>query len=612
MKQFYLLVLTILISAFGYAQLTPPADLQSYYSDVDFTQTQLDLFDDLATTTINAHANFLSYSNVWDASKITDLDPNNPNNVFLIYGWENGSDGDITNDLSRSKNSNGGGTGDWNREHTYAKSLGNPNLGTSGPGSDAHHLRPSDVQRNGERGSLRFAAGSGNSGTTSSGWYPGDATVGGTDWRGDVARMMMYMYSRYGTQCLPSNVANGITNSVDTNMIDLLLEWNAADPVSLIEDNRNTYHGDTSNTHAQGNRNPFIDNPYLATVIWGGVPAENRWGAQPPADTEAPTDPTALVANNPTENSIDLSWTASTDNTAVTTYIIYVDGTLYTSTNSTATTYTVTGLAPETTYSFTVLAKDAANNESSLSNADTETTLAGTPAGTSCITPVEQDFELMPANSSSYSSRAWTDSYGEWNATRARTDQDIAGSRAIVIDTRTNSAGTLTSPLIAGGIGELTLTTQQKYSGSGGTLSIYVNGVLKGNTTYDSTVQTTTISGIDTEGNITVVIQDDDTSNGARVAIDNLSWTCYTSLSVDEFALNTIKIYPNPVKGNLLNIEAKEATRFEIYDILGKKILEGNVTPTNNQVNVSKLNKGVFILKLETPNGSISKKLIKS
>ena len=612
MKQFYLIVLTVLISAFGYAQLTPPADLQSYYSDVDFTQTQLDLFDDLATTTINAHANFLSYSNVWDASKITDLDPNNPNNVFLIYGWENGSDGDITNDLSRSKNSNGGGTGDWNREHTYAKSLGNPNLGTSGPGSDAHHLRPSDVQRNGERGSLRFAAGSGNSGTTSSGWYPGDATVGGTDWRGDVARMMMYMYSRYGTQCLPSNVANGITNSVDTNMIDLLLEWNAADPVSLIEDNRNTYHGDTSNTHAQGNRNPFIDNPYLATVIWGGVPAENRWGAQPPADTEAPTDPTALVANNPTENSIDLSWTASTDNTAVTTYIIYVDGTLYTSTNSTATTYTVTGLAPETTYSFTILAKDAANNESSLSNADTETTLAGTPAGTSCITPVEQDFELMPANSSSYSSRTWTDSYGEWNATRARTDQDIAGSRAIVIDTRTNSAGTLTSPLIAGGIGELTLTTQQKYSGSGGTLSIYVNGVLKGNTTYDSTVQTTTISGIDTEGNITVVIQDDDTSNGARVAIDNLSWTCYTSLSVDEFALNTIKIYPNPVKGNLLNIEAKEATRFEIYDILGKKILEGNVTPTNNQVNVSKLNKGVFILKLETPNGSISKKLIKS
>ena len=36
--------------------------------------------------------------------------------------------------------------GDWNREHTYAKSLGTPNLGTSGPGADAHHLRPSDVE----------------------------------------------------------------------------------------------------------------------------------------------------------------------------------------------------------------------------------------------------------------------------------------------------------------------------------------------------------------------------------------------------------------------------------------------------------------------------------
>lgn len=60
-------------------------------------------------------------------------------------------------------------------------------------------------------------------------------------------------------------------------MIDLFLKWNAEDPVSQLEDNRNTYHGNTTNTYAQGNRNPFIDNPYLATVIWGGPAAQNRW-----------------------------------------------------------------------------------------------------------------------------------------------------------------------------------------------------------------------------------------------------------------------------------------------------------------------------------------------
>ena len=62
-------------------------------------------------------------------------------------------------------------------------------------------------------------------------------------------------------------------------MIDLFLDWNAEDPVSNIEDTRNTYHENTSNTYAQGNRNPFIDNPYLATLIWGGTSAENRWSS---------------------------------------------------------------------------------------------------------------------------------------------------------------------------------------------------------------------------------------------------------------------------------------------------------------------------------------------
>ncbi|WP_034059473.1 endonuclease [Lacinutrix jangbogonensis] len=84
-------------------------------------------------------------------------------------------------------------------------------------------------------------------------------------------------------------------------------------------------------------------------------------------------------------------------------------------------------------------------------------------------------------------------------------------------------------------------------------------------------------------------------------------------LSVDEFTAEAaVKIYPNPVKGSFLNIEVKQNTSFEIYDILGKKILDGNVTPTSKQIGVSQLNKGVYILKLETPNGGLSKKLIKS
>ena len=55
-------------------------------------------------------------------------------------------------------------------------------------------------------------------------------------------------------------------------MPNIFLEWNQQDPVSLYEQNRNNVL-----QNMQGNRNPFIDNPYLATLIWNGPTAEDTW-----------------------------------------------------------------------------------------------------------------------------------------------------------------------------------------------------------------------------------------------------------------------------------------------------------------------------------------------
>lgn len=243
---------------------------QSYYNGLDLNKTGVALKNELATKIINTHTKVLTYG--WDATKATDINPNNAANVLLIYGWENGSDSDCTNDLERSVNSNGGSSCDFNREHVYPKSLGTPTFGNNtAPGADGHHIRASDVQRNGQRGNQKFADGSGNSKNVTGGWYPGD------EWKGDVARIIMYMYLRYGSQCLPTNVGVGSAASTPDDMIDLFLKWNAEDPVSQVEDNRNKYHENTSNAFAQGNRNPFIDNPHLATRIWGGPAAQNRW-----------------------------------------------------------------------------------------------------------------------------------------------------------------------------------------------------------------------------------------------------------------------------------------------------------------------------------------------
>ncbi|PKV51651.1 putative secreted protein (Por secretion system target) [Aquimarina sp. MAR_2010_214] len=361
MKKLFLLLLAIPV--IGYSQIP------SYYSDVNLTLSGTALKNELVDKVTNTHTTFLSYTpGVWNALKQTDLEPSDPSKVILIYGYSD-TDGNSNTDRTRGVNNNGGGSTDWNREHVYPKSLGNPNLGTSGPGADAHHLRPADVQRNSSRGNRKFADGSGNSGSTSQGhWYPGD------EWKGDVARMMMYMYIRYNNRCLPKNVGVGVAASSDNNMLQLFLEWNAEDPVSPLELQRNPIL-----ENIQGNRNPFIDNPAFATQIWGGPQAEDRFGNTGGSDTVAPSIPANLIAANTTQISTNLSWGASTDNVEVTGYDVFRNGTFLSAT--TTTNYIVSGLTANTTYSFYVKAKDAAGNRSTASTTISVTTQNTSPGG---------------------------------------------------------------------------------------------------------------------------------------------------------------------------------------------------------------------------------------
>jgi chitodextrinase len=97
-----------------------------------------------------------------------------------------------------------------------------------------------------------------------------------------------------------------------------------------------------------------------------------------PPDTQAPTTPTNLAAATVTDTSVTLTWSASTDNVAVTGYEVWVNGSK--TADVTTTTYTATGLTPLTTNTFKVRAKDAAGNFST-ATADLEvTTQASTPA----------------------------------------------------------------------------------------------------------------------------------------------------------------------------------------------------------------------------------------
>jgi chitodextrinase len=92
-------------------------------------------------------------------------------------------------------------------------------------------------------------------------------------------------------------------------------------------------------------------------------------------DTTAPTTPTGVTAVAISGTKIDVSWIASTDNVAVTGYRVYRNGVLLTTLGS-VTTVLDTGLTPNTTYTYTVDAIDAAGNASSKSTSAAATTLA--------------------------------------------------------------------------------------------------------------------------------------------------------------------------------------------------------------------------------------------
>lgn len=210
-----------------------------------------------------------SGTDTWDILKEADRDPNNANNVIGIYSAFS-MDGPAEYD---------GGNG-WTREHVWAKSRGNFSENST-PGSDAHHLRAEDASTNSARSNRNFDEAA-TQYVDASGQYSGptDSYTGGSGaftWepraavKGDVARMLFYMATRYeGENGDPDlELTETLLNNTDTSPIhaklSVLITWHNADPVDAAEQSRNDII-----FGYQGNRNPYIDHPEYVSLIWGG------------------------------------------------------------------------------------------------------------------------------------------------------------------------------------------------------------------------------------------------------------------------------------------------------------------------------------------------------
>jgi endonuclease I len=211
-------------------------------------------------TIIKDHQRY-DYGCVWTMLAELDVNPEDSSEVIGFY---------TRRPIAIVDRDRGGNTPNaWNREHIWAKSHGFPGKGQHGY-TDIHHLRATDKSVNADRGNLDFAE-SDNSHWECSGcywdsnsWEPPDEV------KGDTARMMFYMATRYDgndNSGTPDLVLVDQYTSVDQPRFGLLcdlMQWHVADPVSPSEQQRNELA-----FQWQGNRNPFIDRPDYAVLIWG-------------------------------------------------------------------------------------------------------------------------------------------------------------------------------------------------------------------------------------------------------------------------------------------------------------------------------------------------------
>jgi hypothetical protein len=164
-------------------------------------------------------------------------------------------------------------------------------------------------------------------------------------------------------------------------------------------------------------------------------------------DTTPPTVPTGLTVTGTTSSGVSLSWTASTDNVAVTGYSVYRGTTL--AGNTTTTTFTDSGLSASTQYSYTVKAYDAAGNISAASTAVTATTSAGSTGGTgpSCTATysISSDWgsgfnaNVTITNTGTTATKSWTVTWtwggnqtitNIWNATDTQSGKAVTAINA--------------------------------------------------------------------------------------------------------------------------------------------------------------------------------------
>jgi len=618
-------LLLLLFPAFAFSQI--PAGYYDAASGLSGYELKSRLHEIITQKVYSYH-----YSNVIGLYVNTDLDHyyENDGTVLDIYS-ENPTGPDAYNyDLTQNISSASAEGQGWNREHGVPQSTFYGNYPMY---SDLNYLIPTDAYINQRRSNYPYARNNGSSYTFTNGSKLGKSTTPGytntvyepiDEFKGDVARYLLYFIVRY------EGSLNNFNYLVSTATLDgteekgykdwyitMLKEWNALDPVSQREIDRNNAVFAIENV-----RNPFIDHPEYVNMIWSETP-----------DTVAPEAPASLSAAETGESYIKLQWQPSSSPNVLG-YRIFQDGEYigYTRSN----TFFADRLSASTSYNFTVKAYNKGFLFSPESNVLSAATLSSDNLakdlmitkyieGSTDNTAIEitnktghevvlnnyyLSIQFKGANNTYY----FSDHYQLEGKILPGESKVIVNAKSSFPDFPVSQGDFITNstPMTFTGTQYIELSYGKKYLKTQST-----NNYAMGYTSVDAVG----FKDISNSNNNKSLYRNTNVTD-PTINFDISEWTehpnNYTNglgenLAVSEniFAEN-ILIYPNPVSGNTLYIKGKNPEKvhqIQIFDISGKLLkTENNPFRNKNSIDVSTLNSGIYLLKIDNKTLKFIKK----
>ena len=264
MKRSFIVILTLFLAISASAQA--PANYYNSASGLIGDQLKVALHN-----IIKGHTS-ITYKQIWDAFWSTDNKGNGV--VWDMYSDRPNGTPPYTYYLGQNQCGQYDSEGDcYNREHSWPQSWFNDQ---TTPRTDLHHIFATDGFVNNQRNNYPFgevqsspttwvSQNGSKLGPCKTAGYSGKVFEPIDEYKGDFARAIMYMSVRYyGEDSSWGNSEMTTKSVIKPWAIAMLLRWNELDPVSQKEINRNN----VIYSQYQHNRNPFVDHPEYARMIW--------------------------------------------------------------------------------------------------------------------------------------------------------------------------------------------------------------------------------------------------------------------------------------------------------------------------------------------------------